>query len=394
MAGFTTIRGAGMLYDPQALQSMQSGITAPSQIGTWNELTLAAGGIYFPPAGAYNIQTGGYSWVEFKDPITGLWKSPQQTANVRQTVFTDGQNMRVCNITGCAVGAFVTTVGSGYTNSAVGSNGAISTALSPIISVGGGAGGSTWAAIVGGAVSGTVTITTAGATYNYPPTLIVANPPPGGVQCTMTCTVSAGAINAVTVVNQGAGYQTAPSVVIVPDPRDITAPATNVATPGVLTTALTGSGTVTAVLPTNHGTPVTAIPTLTFSSGSAAATVVMAWTVTGFSVGTAGAVYGNAQPFLVIAAGGIVPGSASPGAVVNPALGPNLFVPRTGFITGTSTSGGAVTATGLVIQDGGLFQAVPNGFVIASGTAALPTTTAIVTLTVGGVSDTVLIQQI
>ncbi len=116
----------------------------------------------------------------------------------------------------------------------------------------------------------------------------------------------------------------------------------------------------------------------------------MNWVATGFTVDTAGAVYGNAQPFLVTAVGGIAGGTA--GATVNPSIGKNLLKPRTSFITGTSTAGGAVTATGLVVVDPGLFASVPTGFVTAAGTAALPTTTAIVTITVGGVTDTVQIQ--
>ena len=200
----------------------------------------------------------------------------------------------------------------------------------------------------------------------------------------MTCTVSAGAINAVTVVNNGAGYQSAPTVTVVPDPRDT--PTTS----AVLTAALTGSGTVTGMLITNHGTPVTSVPTFTFASGAAAATMVMAFTATGFSVDNGGAVYGNAQPFLVTVAGGVVAGAA--GTTANPQISTKVFTPRTGFITVTSTAGGAVTATGAVVEDGGLFQRVPTGFVTAAGTSALPTTTAIVTITVGGVTDTAFIQ--
>lgn len=340
-----------------------------------NELALGSGETFVLPAGQWQVTPGPYSFVQQKDQITGIWRSISQTPNVSRYVMSDGANFRVANLTGCALGAYITNVGSGYTSA-------------PTVSAS--AGSSTWVAIVGGAINTTVTITTAGAGYSHKPMLIVEPPQSSqGVQATAVCTVSAGAINAVTVIDQGAGYTTAPRITIVPDPRD------TVTTQAVLTTALTGSGTITAILCTDHGTPLTSVPTLTISGGggaSGAATVVMCFTATGFTVDNGGAVYGNAQPFLVTAAGGRVAGAA--GAVVNPTVGVGLLNPRTAFITGTSTAGGAVTATGAVIQDGGLFAAVPTGFVTAAGTAALPTTTAIVTVTVGGVSDLSLVQPI
>lgn len=349
-----------------------------------NIVSLAAGEVLHIPDGRWNVATGSYTWLQFKDPISRQWRSVSEFPSSQRLVYSDGANLRLANLSGCPVGAFVTTVGSGYTNSTVGSDGTLDTSSSPTVTIS--TGGSKWNVIVGGAVSGTVTITTAGAGYNYPPVLIVAPPPGGGLPATATCTVSAGAINAVTVVNNGAGYQSAPQITVVPDPRDT--PTTT----AVLTAALTGSGTVTGLVMTNHGTPVTSVPTFTFSSGAAAATMVMAFAATGFTVDNGGAVYGNAQPFLVTAAGGVVAGSA--GTTGNPQISTKVFTPRTGFITGTSTSGGAVTATGAVVEDAGLFQRVPTGFVTAAGTAALPTTTAIVTITVGGVSDASFLQSI
>lgn len=350
------------------------GLNLYPNVGNQNVLSLAAGETYVVPAGQFYASLGPYTVLQFKDPTSSKWRAVTTANSNTSWVNSDGANVRVANLTGCALGAFITNVGSAYTSA-------------PAVTAS--AGASAWTAIVGGAINSTVTITTAGAGYTNPPMLIIAAPPPGGVQATATAAVSAGAITSVTVVNQGAGYATAPLITVVPDPRD------TITTTGVLTVnaTLAGAGTITAVLCTDHGQAVTAVPTLTFTGGggaSAAATAVMCFTATGFTVGTAGAVYGNAQPFLVIAAGGVVAGTA--GAVVNPEFDQKTFSPRAGFITGTSTAGGAVTATGAVIADGGLFQAVPTGFVTASGTGALPTTTAIVTITVGGVTDTVLLQ--
>lgn len=337
-------------------------------------MSLAAGAGYHISPGQWMVSTGPYSQVQFRDPVLSIWRAFGTGVGNATFVTSDGQNFRVVNISGCAAGAFITNVGSAYTSA-------------PVVTASSGA--STWTAIVGGAVSGTVTVSAVGSGYTYPPNVEISPPPVGGIQATATTTLSSDGIGTVTVVNQGAGYTVAPTVTFANDPRDTTGSG------GTATTALTGSGTITGLICTNRGTPLTAVPTLTFTGGggsSAAATVVMCFAATGFTVGTAGAVYGNAQPFLVLAAGGIVPGSA--GASVNPALADKIMTPRMAVITGTSTAGGAVTATGAVIADPGMFQAVPTGFVTPSGASSLPTTIAIVTITVGGVSDTVVLQPI
>lgn len=358
--------GAGMLLPPifptyNRLQQLQSA----QAVGP---LTLAAGQAELIPAGQWLIQPGPYSQIEVYDPITGIWRGLGTQAHDMKCVLSDGQNFRISNLSGCAVGAFVTNVGSGYTSA-------------PTVTAS--AGGSAWRAIVGGAINTTVTITSGGSGYTYPPLLLIDPPPVGGVVATATCTISAGAINAVTVVNQGAGYLVAPNITILPDPRD------TAGTGGVLTvnSTLAGAGTVTAVVCTDQGTPQTSVPTLSFSGGggsSAAATAVMCFAVTGFTITTPGAAYGNAQPFVILTGGGIVGGSA--GAVVNPALGPGRFTPRQANITGVSNAGGVPLTAGAVVNDGGLFQAVPTGFVLAGN--AVPTTQMQPAMTVGGVTDT------
>jgi len=336
-------------------------------------VTLAAGQIYVIPAGQFMVQPGDYTFLQVKDSITGIWKMMSTDPSAARVVLSDGQNFRLANLTGCAVGALVTNVGSGYTSA-------------PTVTAS--AGGSTWTAIVGGAINATVTITTAGAGYVNPPTLLIDPPPSGGVQATAVATISAGAISAVTVTNQGAGYLTAPTITVLPDPRDT--PTTN----AVLTVnaTLAGAQTVTAVICTAPGLPQTSVPTLAFSGGggsSAAATLIGAYTLTGYSVGTAGAVYGNAQPVITYACGGLV--TTAPGATVNPAISTDLFTPRQGQILSTSTAGGALTTGGFII-DGGLFQNLPTTMTLA--TNAVPTTQAVATLTIGGVTDSSIIYPI
>ena len=77
--------------------------------------------------------------------------------------------------------------------------------------------------------------------------------------------MTSGAISSVTVTNQGAGYLAAPIITIINDPRDLTGSG------AALSTALTGAGTITGLLCLNHGTALTAVPTLTFTGGGGSA---------------------------------------------------------------------------------------------------------------------------
>lgn len=336
-------------------------------------ISLSAGAAFHIPPGQWMVSPGPYSLLQTKDPVLGIWRQAETAVSGPNYVTSDGNNFRVVNLSGCAQGALITNVGSGYTSA-------------PVVTAS--AGGSTWTAIVGGAVSATVTTVTAGTLYTFPPIVLISPPPAGGVQATATCALTSDGVGTVTVVNQGAGYFSAPTITFINDPRDTTGSG------AAATTALTGSGTITAVYCTGRGTPLTAVPTLTFSGGggaSAAATTVMCFAATGLTVGTAGVAYGNAQPFMVITGGGVVPGTA--GAVVNPSLDKGLMTPRQANFTGVTTAGGAITATGLITNDAGLFEAVPTGFVLPGG-SGLPTTTGIVTITVGGVTDTSLLYPI
>lgn len=348
-----------------------------------DRLALASGETWLVPPGQWFITPGLYTFIQVKDPISGLWVSTAQTPNQGRYVSSDGANYRVANLTGCLLGAYITNVGSGYTNSTVGSDGRL-TNTNPV-SVAASAGSSVLEAIVGGAINSTVTITTAGAGYTHKPLVLVEPPPPGGIPATAIVTVTAGAIASVVVVDQGAGYQSVPAITVIPDPRD------TVTTEAVLTATLTGSGTITAIKCTDHGTPLTAVPTFTITGGggaSGAATAVMCFTATGFTITNAGVAYGNALPVLISVTGGRVAGTA--GAVVNPSTGVGLLNPRNGFATVTSEAGGTIAAVP-VIEDGGLFSRVPTAFFVSSN-PTVATTNAVATVTVGGVTDVLYIQ--
>lgn len=335
-----------------------------------NRIALAAGNSYIIPNGSWFVRLGPYTTIQEYDPVMNFWRAQGDDGNnwgsigggPMRYINSDGVNFRVANQTGCAVGALITNAGSGYTSA-------------PTVTPS--AGSSVWTAIVGGAVNTTVTITNGGTSYAYAPILVVEAPPLGaGFPATATCTISGGVINAVTVTNQGAGYTSAPRIFVVPDPRDTTGSG------AILTTTLTGSGTVTGLYVTDHGTAVTSIPTLSFSGGggsSAAATVIMCWTLTAYTVVTAGTSYVDAP--LITGVGGF-PSTAA--AYTNPATQRALVRERKASIRAAIATG-TITATGQVVDDGGIYAGVPTALILANeGTG---TTAAGVNFTVGGASD-------
>lgn len=334
-------------------------------------ISLSAGQSEIIPAGSWGVGTGLYSEVQEYDPVTGIWRNiGNDSGSTYKWLNSDGVNFRVANQTGCCVGALVTTAGAGYTSA-------------PVITDNGGT--ATYQAVVGGAVNTSITIANGGRNYTYPPQILFAAPSNPGVQATATCTISAGAINAVTVVNQGAGYTNAPVISVVNDPRDTTG------TGAVLSCILTGAGTITAILVTNHGTPVTSVPTLTFTGGGstsgAAATAIMCFTTTAYTVTSAGSGYvGNV---LVTGLGGFPATSPS---YTNTYIQSLLVRQRPAFY-GAALSATAVTATGQTLYDGGIFPGVPTGYVagFSGGVNAAASSAALVSFAVGGVTDTVLV---
>jgi len=347
-----------------------------------NLVSMAAGNCLLLPAGTYVVTPGGYTSLQFLDPVVGKWTTVNADNSFQMFhLDSDGTNIRLANLTGLPIGALITNAGSGYTNGI----GTAATGLTITPS----AGGSVWVPVVGGAVNTTVTITAGGSGYTFPPILVVQAPPLGGIQATATCTISGGAINAVTVVNQGAGYTSVPLISVINDWRD------NTGTGAILTAgALVGSGTLTAMYPSQtiglagYGTPLTAVPTFTFSPASTtAATAVMNFTVTGLTV-TGGGVAVPAGSTLVcgptLVAGTRAANTAGPISDIN------LQFPRAAWIT-PNISAGVIQAAGNVVVDGGLFQAVPT-IALLNSTGVAPTTGINITPTVGGVSDISYVQ--
>ena len=332
-----------------------------------------------PGAGQYQIVLDRYHVLQYKDPISDVWRGAG-TANAIggiSTVQSDGNNVRIANQTGCAVGALLTNAGSGYTSA-------------PAVSAS--AGGSKWRAIVGGAVSTTVTITNAGQNYTYPPICVIDAPPFGGIQATATCSLSSGTIGSVTIVDQGAGYINVPNISFVNDYREIIASASSGITVGYQAAAvlqLTGAQTVTGLMLTNLGTgAVSSLPTLTFTGGggsSAAATVIMNWTVVSINPSTAGAGLAGTHAYIT----GLDQFPATSPAYTNPTTQKNLVFLRQANIRDT-LSGTGLSAT-YAILDGGCYSSQPDGIVIP--TASVVTTAPFVSLGMGGAAGVSLVMR-
>lgn len=346
---------------------------------TTNAISLAAGAIYTVPAGPYWVTPGAYTFIQFKDPITGEWRLHAPLGSVPTFITSDGSNYRVANLTGCVIGARLTNAGSGYTSQ-------------PTVTFS--AGGATATAIMGQVVSTTVTITNGGANYTYAPTVLVSPPPFGGLPAKATASLTNGVVTSITITDQGAGYGAGPNGVIaslnqptltiIPNPEDPNLiSTTNPITPATATVIMdpTSAGTVTAVLVTSPGTPQTSVPTIAFSGGGgtgAAATSLMAFAVTAQTVSGGS---GYTAPANYQTSGGVLTTAAAYTTTYNP-----LVVPRqaSGIV---NLSGGALSSVTLV--DNGLFQAVPSALVLTSGTSSIGT---IATPTVGGVTDSFVIQ--
>lgn len=312
---------------------------------------LQPGAARLIPAGNWYLDTGPYTCVQEFDPVQNQWISPGGAGSFGEVPFymnSDGFNYRVVNLCGTIVGANVTTAGSGY-----------STATPPVVSFTNAASAAA-TAIIGGAVSTSVTVTNGGTGYLWAPVVFLDSPPIGaGYQATATCTISAGAVNAVTINNQGAGYTNVPNLYFINDPRDtVGIGATAVAT-------LTGAGTVTQLIITNQGTPNTTLqPVIAFSSGAAAAFPIMVRAIGGVSMTTAGSGYtGN----VIIQGWGNGQTSAA-NVLTNPKWTSNLVRTRVGtLLLGTAVSGGALTGGGASLFDGGIYAGSNPTPVISGG---------------------------
>jgi hypothetical protein len=366
-------------------------------LGFTNVLTLGAGEVYNIPPGTWWIKSGPYTFLQWFDPFGNQWKIRPCAKEDTVFVESDGSNWRLANTTGCPIGAVITT--GGATNPYTNGIGTAATGVTVTIS----AGASTWVPVVGGAVSLTITSTTAGASpastagtgYNFPPICVIDAPPTGGLQATAIVTsLSTGTVPAanVQVINQGAGYVSAPKLTFIPDPREASATAPGPTTTALQILTLTATGQLTGLYPSAHGTAQTSVPTLTITTATttAQATVVMNFTVTGQGAYTTGG--SSLGSLTLLSVSNTI--AASTNFLTNPLHnGVGLTFPRPARIVATLSSGVASSTTGTTIEDGGLgIQQVPSMvplYSITSTTAVVPQAG---TPTVGGITDTSYIQ--
>jgi len=342
-----------------------------------NRLVLRAGAVWTIPSGWFMIKPGPYTTIQQYDVITGIWYSiggAGFSGNV-EYVHSDGQNYRLANQNGCVVGVVITNVGSGYTTA-------------PTIAAG--SGGAIFKTIIGGAVSQTVTISNGGTNYTYPPIVQISAPPPGGVQATAYCALTSGVVSSVTMVDQGAGYPSAPTMVFQNDPRE-GLNGTTVGSGATAITSLTGSGTITAALCLDHGNPIaftagsaTSIPTLTLSSAlaSAAVTAIMNWSVTGlvnsgYNNGTSGVTATQAIAF------GTDQPTAANATVLNTAVQANLVKTRNCYLSALPAGNTLPAYTAWVVRDGGIFTGTPLLTVSFNPGTASPGSLPVATATMG-----------
>lgn len=334
-------------------------------------VTLQSGECWTIPSGWQSIKAGKYTVAQYYDSVMGIWRTigAGPTNGSLERFESDGVNFRLANQTGCAVGALLTTAGSGYT-----------TAPTVVAS----AGGSKWQAIIGGALNTSVTVSNGGTGYTYPPTVIFAQPPALGIQATGYCTIAAGVVTSVTVTDQGAGYSAPPTISFINDPRE-GQNGTTVGSGASAVATLTGAGTVTAVICLDHGTGgQTAVPTLTFGSGSAAATVIMCWSITAYMVSATTAGSGYVAPVLISAYGGF---PATSPAYTNVTTQSQLVKGRNASIL-AALSTGAITATGQTVNDGGVYPGAPTVYVQSSNVFGAGAVAAVFTApTMGGQID-------
>jgi hypothetical protein len=410
--------GAAFMLPPgQGLVGGFGSATLP-QIGTGNPLT-----------GQYLLTLGQYTNLQQFNTGMEYWEDVQVNPLAQVSVSADGVNYRVVNSTGCPVGAVITNAGSAYTNGfygyqqfGAGSGGAI-TIIGGAISTGQtyltvtpNAGGSLWNAIIGGAVSATMSVSgtvyngnygvnntfgastggvtaSGGSAYTRVPLVVFSPPANQGVQPyvlpTAIAAISGGAVSSITVLDQGCGLLGLPGVQIVNQPGDSTGGGAVVGWSSSNNGNI-GTGSLLALWPAFYGSAQSAIVTLTFSvssgsGASAAATSVMNWTITGVTAGTPGVGYGTTP-------GGVINGglcTATPAANTCARYGAAISIPQFPPFTVTTASGLPVIATAASLGFTGVnIQAVPTYTAIANGTAA-PSTANSSTLTVGGTSDVV-----
>lgn len=382
MANVITAPGIGLSVPSFLYPSEIFG--APIDVPT-GRIAFPGGSTMALPTGSnvYAYDLGTFSFFQFFDPVMGVWTAfDTERAGLLQTM-SNGQNLRIANLTGCPIAAVVVAGGSGFTQATA--------------TVSANVGGSTWQAIVGGQLS-IVSVTAPGANYTMPPLVLIPGPPAkasngvGGVPATALATLTGTTVSGVTLTNLGAGYTVAPTAVLVPNPADPNIGTITNATVSISLVAAT-SGAITAALCTNNGAALATLSALTLTAAGGAGTGAtitpqVLRTITATSIVAGGAGFGTATAFAqIMSTGGFstpVPASLEPIA--------DLTTLRIRPASGVAITNAGGTITGVTLNDPGLFLSNPTGVVIPGGTLA--TTLASITFTTGAGTDIITFQPL
>jgi hypothetical protein len=319
-------------------------------------VTLQSGQFAVLPAGQYMVALGKYSVMQYYDPVSTTWRNFNNAYNGNPFPFvSDGFNYRIINLSGCVVGAVVTTGGTSNTaKNGFWAAGSSSTAGVTAI-VAAPANAPTLTAqmnvIVGGAVSATVAVTAGGAGYVYPPILQFSAPAQGGVRATGYAVMTAGAVSSVVVTNQGAGYTTAPTINAVSLAGDTGTGA--VLTPVLVTSASGGLGQACVITMSSYGGGYATVPAITMAGlTSVAATAVCCLSVvTGPTTAATAHLNNTAYPHQTICPAQKTAATLF-GSMTNPDYSTNLFTMRNAVMAANVTAAGSAET----VLDGGMSQ--------------------------------------
>ena len=338
----------------------------------YTTVDMQAGSTQLIPSGTWKLDLGPYTTYQEYDPLTTTWRSNGEPAGRTKYIDSDGVNFRVANTTGCVIGATVTSGGAGFTTI-------------PTVTVN--SGGAQFIAVLGPYVS-TITVTNGGNNYQYPPIVTVQSPAAPGVQATAYATLTGGVVTAVTVNDVGANYSAgAPVVSFSNDPRD------NTGNGASAVANLAGSGQVVALLCTNFGTPTGistsgVLPTITITGGTTTATAVpvMDWSVTSYTVTSAGSGYTN---YVAVTGYAVASGTA---AFTNPTIQSNLLVG--GVVQAAATVSGGTIVTGGTVFNGGHYAQAPSLVTFGGGPTGTSASGALLAAVVGGQNDVVRLSPV
>lgn len=346
-----------------------------------NEIVLAPGQSVTIPRGRYLVIAANNALIQILDPVSGGWRTLNTAARTSLEVISDGFNYRVANLTSCPVGAVITNGGSAanYVQA--------TTTVTPST------GNSKWQPIIGGQVSTTATIDTAGSGYGMPPLCYIPAPPAPGLPAVFKAAITNGTVSSLTCIDQGAGYPTAPTITLLPNPYDpnfLAGASITQATAHLTLVAASGSasaGKLTGLVCTNSGVSQATMPTLTIAGAgsSAAATVVPLWTATGMSITAAGATVSATNELTSV--GGRPSNDSVTPAWTNPDYDFTNYIPRKASMLLAIGSGSVSSVS--AIYDGGLFTGTPEALVLGAAVTA-PT----LTFVLGGSDTTVFIQPL